>query len=298
MSTSIDCYPWWHAKFEPLRQAKQIKLNSGCVVNSSGNVPCEPQDMRRAAEMQLQAAGYLSSLSLETYTLARYMQGEVGGGAGGGTLEEAVAVGEAAVNRAKLEGKKDANSILLYRQAPSHPNYGWYGPIHGFGGTTTAPYGRWATTHVDPTVLAVMLADLVTSGKSGNFSRGADDQDGLEYSANFPNVEGYVNNLASRSKFWVGLLPGVNHWRTFLQTTIKGETNKTPKGIARVQYTMSVLANDMAVTGKRAMAHPWPKDMPICARPGGLLAAAGILGATAGIIAFNQGWLGRFGKPV
>lgn len=292
MATSTTCYPWWHAKFAPLR-ANPIYVRSGCAINAAGNVACDPEAMRAKAEAFLRAGGYLDKLSLETYTLARYTQGEVGGGHGGGTIEEAVAVGEAAINRAKLEGRRDANAILLYRQRPGHPNYGFYGPIHASGGTSSAPYGRWATTHTDPTVLACLLADLITSGKSGNFNRGADDQAGLQYVANFPSIPGAITTWANRGAFWVGPLPGVDHWRTFLVRHHKDETASTPWGIARVQWTLAHLNADMAANGgARKMARPWPANLPTCAR-GGLLAVAGILGATVGALAFSHGWVKR-----
>lgn len=288
MATSTNCYPWWHAKFAPL-QARPIYLYSGCSVNAAGNVGCDPEAMRAAAEQKLREGGYLRNLSLETYTLARYMQGEVGGGYGGGTLEEAVAVGEAAINRAKLEGKRDANAILLYRQNPGHPNYGFYGPIHGPGGTATAPYGRWATTHADPTVLAVLLADLITSGKSGNLSRGAVDQASPAYAANFPSIPGYVKYLANNRLFWIGPVPGIDHWRTFLVANQPGQSSGTPWGTARVQYTLDYLDADMAANGgQRKIAKPWPADLPICTRSG-LLIAAGIVGLTAGALVWSHG---------
>jgi len=284
-----DCYPWWHAKFEPFR-AQPIYVSSGCAINAIGNVACEPERMRADAEAFLRAHGFLSSLSLEAYTLARYMQGEVGGGHPPGTLEEAVAVGEAAVNRAKLEGKRDANAILLYRQNPSHPNYGWYGPIHGGTGTTTAPYGRWATTGVDPTVLSCLLADLIVSGQSGNFSKGADDQAGIQYTANFPSLPAYVTYLANNHGFWVGPLVGVDHWRTFLVRNQRGETASTPWGAERVKFTLDYLNMDMAASGGRKMPQPWSKDLPMCPRSGALW-IAGLLGLTIGALAFSHGWI-------
>lgn len=292
MATPTNCYPWWHAKYAPLR-AKPIYVNSGCGVNASGNVGCSPETMRGKAEAFLRTGGFLSELSLETYTLARYMQGEVGGGHGPGTIEEAVAVGEAAVNRAKLEGLKSVNSLLLYRQSSGHPNYGFYGPIHASGGTSSAPYGRWATTHTDPTVLACVLADLVTSGRSGNFNQGADDQAGLQYSVNFPTITGAIMSWANRHLFWVGPLPGVDHWRTFLVKTHKAETSKTPWGAEWAKFCVDYLNRDMAANGgARKMAKPWPADLPTCTR-GSLLAIVGLLSATAGALAFSHGWLRR-----
>lgn len=259
MSTPVDCFPWFHAEYAPLANATQVYVSSGCSVNAQGNIPCDPEMMRASAEQTLRAAGYNVDLSLEAYTLARYMQGEVGDG----SIEERVAVGEAAVNRAKLEGKSSANDILLYRQPVGHPNRGFYGPIHGPGGVTTAPYGRWATTQSDPTVLTLLLANLIASGQTNDFSRGADDQDGIEYSAAFPNIPAYLNQLAANHKFWVGPLPGVDPWRTFLQTTIPSESNQTPGGQQMIQDALAQIFN---ADGSRNRP-TWDPNMPVCARP-------------------------------
>jgi hypothetical protein len=284
--TQAYCYPWWHSDFQPLVKATAGKtiIRSGCSLNAKGNIGCEPEAMRLNAEAQLRVAGYLSNLSLETYTLARYMQGEVGSG----TIEERVAVGEAAVNRAKLENKRSVLDILLYRQAVGHPNRGYYGPIHGTSGVTTAPYGRWATTNADPSILTTLLADLVTSGKSGNFSRGADDQDGIEYASAFPNIPSYVKNLANRGKFWVGPLPGIDHWHTFLQTTYRGETATTPTGAMLVAETLKALDGRIRPV--------WPPDLPVCGKPINWLLIAGITGTLVGAWASVKGLFRRVGS--
>jgi len=284
MATSTQCYPWFHAKFEPLRQAKQVTIRSGCSLGSNGNINCPPEAMRANAEAQLRAMGALGSLDLETYTLARYMQGEVGSG----TIEERVAVGEAAVNRAKLAGKKSALDILLYRQAPGHPNRGWYGPIHGSGGVTSAPYGRWATTSADPTVLTLLLANLVTSGQSNNFSRGADDQDGLEYTAAFPDPAYKVTKEAGEGNYWVGPLPGVDHWHTFLWRHY-GVSKSSAEGAA-------LLARGLAAVADRTRP-TWPADMPVCNKPasGSMLVFVGMAAAAAGAYAFSRGLIKRVG---
>lgn len=260
-------------------------LKSGCFVGGDGNIPCQPESMRANAEAQLAALGHPKSLSLEAYTLARYMQGEVGGG----SVEERVAVGEAAVNRAKLEGRGSVLDILLYRQPAGHPNRGWYGPIHGSSGVTSAPYGRWATTSADPSLLTTLLAILIINGETHNFSNGADDQDGIEYASAFPNIPAYVTQLANRGKFWVGLLPGVDHWRTFLQTTVKGETASTPWGSARVAETLKALEGRIRPT--------WDPNLPVCSKPASTLAmwlAMG-LGFLGGAIAFTKGYWRRVG---
>ncbi len=269
MATSLDCFPFFHTAGDGVAN---VRLSSGCGIDANGNVPCDPEQLRAQAEDKMHELGWDGSLSLEAYTLARYMQGEVGDG----SLEERVAVGEAAVNRAKLEGLSDANDILLYRQPIGHPNRGFYGPIHGPGGVTTAPYGRWATTNVDPTFLTAILADLVSRGETADFSNGADDQDGIEYSAAFPDIPAYVRGLARRHKFWVGLLPGVDHWRTFLQTTVPDETDQTEWGAARVAMTLAALEGRVRPT--------WDPNMPVCSKPAGgsMLWFFGLLGLFGG----------------
>lgn len=257
MGTPTDCYPWFHAEFAELVSGPQVRVSSGCSVDGSGNIPCPPESMRANAETQLRAAGWGGSLSLEAYTLARYMQGEVGSG----TIEERVAVGEAAINRARREKLGSVLDLLLYRQPQGHPNRGWYGPIHGPSGVSSAPYGRWATTSADPTVATLVLADFVASGKSGNFARDADDQDGPEYwiSQGQGALHNYVRTEASRGQYWVGPLPGVDHWRTFLQFT-PGISVNTEAGQA------------LLMRGLEALTLPrrspdWPADMPVCSKP-------------------------------
>lgn len=258
MATPTDCYPWFHAEFAGLVSGPQAKVLSGCSVDGSGNIPCSPESMRANAEMQLRASGWAGSLSLEAYTLSRYMQGEVGSG----TIEERVAVGEAAVNRARRENLPGGViDLLLNRQPQGHPNRGWYGPIHGPGGISSAPYGRWATTSADPTVATLILADFVASGKSGNFSRNADDQDGPEYWA--PQGQdalwGYVRREASRGQYWVGPLPGVDHWRTFLQFT-PGVNVNTPEGQELLQRGLDALTLPVRRPS-------WDPSMPVCSKP-------------------------------
>lgn len=187
------CWPAWHPRYVGLSNKP---ISSGCAT-VDGNVQCDPAAMAAKA-----------GVSLPVYTLARYMQSEVGSG----TIEERVAVGEAAVNRARLAGT-DILARLLYRQPAGHPNRGYFGPIHGPGGTSTAPYGRWAATSKDPSPQTLALAELVLSGRSGNFARGADDQNGLEY---FSNPAANVRGQAAEGDYWVGPLPGVDHMRTFL----------------------------------------------------------------------------------
>ncbi len=290
MATPTTCLPWWHQRFAPVAAAPQVTIGSGCSTNASGNIPCSPESMRANAEQRLQQAGYLSSLSLDAYTLARYMQGEVGNG----TIEERVAVGEAAVNRARREGTS-INGLLLYRQPAGHPNRGFYGPIHGVGtGVSTAPYGRWATTAADPTLLTVLLANLVITGESADFANGADDQDGPEawISQGQAALNNYVARLASQGKYWVGPLPGVDHWRTFLQIT-PGVSASSPAGQALMQRGMEALA----LPARRPW---WPSDLPFCPRQASTngLTLAVLGGIFLGMLGFTRGWFRRAAERV
>lgn len=212
MPTDTTCLPWWHTKFDDVA-AFTISM-AGCQVGPDGNVPCDPEAMRADAEAQMNAAGYDGTLSLDAYSLARYVQSEVGVHA----IEETVAVAEAAINRGKLQGGSPSQ-VLLYRPGSG---YGHYGPIHGIGtGTSTAPYGRWAATSQDPSLKALLIAKFVADGDSNNFSNNADDQDGPEawIRQGQAALTGYVQNLARNNKYWVGPLPGIDPWHTFLQTT-------------------------------------------------------------------------------
>lgn len=281
------CYPHFHNIGAGV---PHVIIKSGCSIGSNGNISCSPESMRAAAEAQLKQAGYLPSLNLDAYTLARYMQGEVGNG----TVEERVAVGEAAVNRARRE-KTTIQGLLLYRQPVGHPNRGYYGPIHGVGtGVSTAPYGRWATTSADPSLLTILLAELVVSGKSGNFSGGADDQDGPEawISKGQASLNNYVRGLASRGKYWIGPLPGIDHWHTFLQFT-PGVKADSPMGQMLIERGLVALSLP-------ATRPKWPADLPVCSAPASSvgLTVALLGGIAAGMWAFARGLFRRAGERV
>jgi hypothetical protein len=280
-----DCLPWWHSKFDSV-PAFTVSM-SGCRVGSDGNVPCDPEALRADAEAQLRGAGYDVSLSLEAYTVARYLQSEVGTSG----IEEAVAVAEAGVNRATRNGGSVLD-VLLYRPGSG---YGHYGPIHGIGtGTSTAPYGRWAATSQDPTLKALLIAQLVTSGDSGNFSQDADDQDGPEawvYKGQ-DSLNNYVIGLARNGKYWVGPLPGVDHWKTFLQFT-PGISASSSEGQALMQRGIDAL--------QLPMVRPDWSGLSVCSEPlfkGGPLSRGEIvlisvvsIAALFGALKFDK-WLG------
>jgi hypothetical protein len=284
MSTSTTCFPWWHATFQPLAVAPQTTVSSGCAVNqATGNIDCDPEAMRARAEQFMRAHGYQINVDLPTYTLARYMHSEVGSG----TIEERVAVGEAAVNRARLEKlPQGVVSLLLYRQPSKR-----YGEIQR-GGT-----GRWAATSRDPTILTLLLANLITSGQSGNFNDGADDQDGLEYITYFPSADWKVRDEAKRGKYWVGPLPGVDHWKTWLWRTY-GVSPNTAQGMALLQRGLNEVARCQgSSSGKRCMnRNVWPSNMPVCDKPVGWgLILAGLAGTFVGAWAFTRGVFHRAG---
>lgn len=256
--------PWWSSYYQAL---PKIAVPSGCPT-VKGNVDCDPETMRAKAERQGLAQGWWPQgkpLTLETYTIARYITSEVGSG----TPEERVAVAEAVVNRARLE-HTDVNGMLLYRQKPGHPNRGHYGPIHGPAGVSTAPYGRWAATSRDPTSVNLLLADFVLSGGSSDFAQGADDQNGMEY---FKDPAANVRKEAAQGDYWIGPLPGVDYWRTFLYKHF-GYSPTSPEGKRLLQRGLDAVANK-----KR----PSWSGAPYGARPAGiglklLLGAAVALG--------------------
>jgi hypothetical protein len=265
--TATDCYPPFHAKFAALAAGPQTTVFSGCAVNALGNIACAPEAMRANAEVQLRrlAPGlFEGGLSLEAYTLARYMASEVGSG----TVEERVAVGEAAVNRAKLERlSRGILSLLLFRQGSGHPNFGFYGPIHATAESCAQrglpefchPFGRWAATTRDPTVLTLLLANLIMTGQSGNFANGADDQSDMLNRKAYPNPASTLQHKATKGDYWVGPLPGINHHHTFLFRQF-GFSPVSPQGAALLVRGIAALSSPPPV---------WPANLPICstARP-------------------------------
>ena len=277
-STAEPCLPWWHSLLSHAsgRPSGAI-LGSGCST-AGGNVQCDPATMAAAAGRRL---GY--PVSLAVYTLARYIASEVGSG----TVEEKVAVGEAAVNRARIEKlSQGILSLLLYRQKPGHANRGYYGPIHGTSGVSTAPYGRWAATSRDPTAGDVDVARLVLSGQSGQFARGADDQNGPEY---FDNPLTKVKSSALKRNYWVGPLPGVDHWHTFLYTY---RPDIAPDSV----LGQWLLARGVAALSNKSI-HPNWDGLPVCAKPNGWIAGTitFVVGSAAGFFALKamkkRGWV-------
>jgi hypothetical protein len=249
--------------------------------------------MRAAAESAMRELGYWGKgrMPLAVYTAARYVASEVGSG----TPEEKVAVIEAAVNRAELERLRDINSLLLYRQGPGHPNYGYYGPIHKGGDVSTHPYGRWAATSKDPGIDDLLIADFVLAGRTKNFSRGADDQLGMDAilrKKGAAAVTYAVKANAAKQDYWVGPLPGVDHWHTFLFAHRPDIDPSSTTGQALIQRaldaTTTMIRPDWSTI---AMCSSGPKmPVPVFA---GLALAAGLGLAYAMAVYVEPTWRDR-----
>jgi lysophospholipase L1-like esterase len=249
-------YASWHPHFAPLigTVVDATYLHSGCRPDALGNIQCDPEAMRAGAEKQLQASKFWPAgkpLDLETYTLARYMQGEIGPG----TAEERVAVGEAAVNQARLRGQ-DVVGVLLHTQ-PNH----LYGEINvpGKGNFNH----RWASTSADPSILTTLLADLVISGNSEDISHGADNQDGLEFKRFFPVPMDRILSEARSGSYWVGPVAGVDHWKTTLFRNY-GFKPDSSEGRALIERARAVFGNPAYEGGivARSMRPVWPARLP------------------------------------
>lgn len=266
--TSTACFPWWHTVLDPITKGRKYIVNSGCAVNSTGNVNCSPDSLRSAAEKTLRESGWSTApLSLDAYTLARYMASEVGSG----TAEERIAVGEAGLNRAKMRGIS-ISQLLLGANNPD--NKGYYGPIHGTSGVTSAPYGRWASTSRDPTLADLLIAQWILNGTIRNFANGADDQVGMEYTAAFPDPAAKVKREAATGDYWVGPLPGVDHWHTFLFRHY-GYSTSSPEGQFLLQRGLSAVAN---------RARPDWSTLPTCSKASSSVAGRVIAGGLVSVV--------------
>lgn len=266
------CFPAWYERYRVFETDTPRVRSGASTVN--GNVQARPEDLARAAS---QAIG--RNVSVEAYTLARYLSSEVGSG----TLGEKVAVAQNALNRVRyIEPRvKTATNLLLYRQASGHPNRGFYGPIHGSAGVSSAPYGRWAATSRDPSVGDLHIALGVLSGDiDPSFSKGADDQMGPEH-LNDP-VASVVSHGKNRRQYWVGPIPGVDPWHTIQYRTIKDLDPSSALG-------QTLIARGVAAM--KAARPDWSKT-PICSEesvlPRLLLGFGATILAGAGFAATRQ----------
>jgi len=243
LTLPVTCFPAWHTVYGQYRgrKSKDVVV-SGCAT-VDGNVTCAPSAMASHA-----------GVSLGAYTLARYLASEVGSG----SAEEKVAVAQAAVNRVlyveNMSGSLEdrVNKLLLYRQNTSNSHRGYYGPIHGPTGVSTAPYGRWAATSKDPTRGDLVLATAVLANTiDPGFNKGADDQMGPEY---LNDPVGSVRKHGLDRKYWVGPLPGVDPWRTFQYRMLRDVAPDSELGRFLIQRGVA------AMSGKR----PSWLLLPVC----------------------------------
>lgn len=269
----MSCWPYFSPAYRALDAQAWTKtiIPSGCSVDAGGNVACAPETIRAKAEAWLaqnypQVLAQIGGrLALDVYTFARYMHSEVGSG----TVEERVAVGEAAVNQAR------SSSRTIYQMLTPT---GYYGPIHaprawceahGYSCSSTtndavccAPYKRWASTARDPSIMSLLLASLVVSGGSGDFAEGAVTQWGPEawIKDGQTKLTSFVKNIAASSKYyWVGPLAGIDPWHTFLvRKEWFGPT--TPMGALLVQRGIE------ALTLPRRMP-AFPPSTEVCGKP-------------------------------
>ncbi len=283
------CFPWFHT----LGSIPNVTIGSGCRPDGNGNIQCAPEAMRADAEKKLQATGYWpKALDLATYTLARNISSEVGDR----SVEEQVALAESTVNQGLLRGassrREAALNTALYRQ-PSR----LYGQINNPSGGSLKS-GRFTATSADPTLRSILIADLVLSGNSGDFAQGADDQDGLEYQSSFPVPMNRILQYAQNGSYWVGPLPGVDHWRLTLFRKY-GVSQNSPAGQALIERARAVFGSPAYSGGKVAasLRPSWPADMPICSKPtDGWLVFLGVFGTFLGGWAFHRGLIRRLGQ--
>lgn len=264
------CYPTWHSQLAPLigQPNYEASISSGCALNAAGDIPCNPEALRAAAEQQLQASGLpewpsSQALSADVYALARNIQSEVGAS----TAETRVALAETTVNQAAQRGQTVSQLVLT-----SHS--GLFGEIQG--GST----GRWTSSSQDPSFLAAIIANFVLSGQSNNFTGGGNDQDGWEYQKYFPSIPNVINNYAMccdqkgcatpvpNGCFWVGLLPGVDHYRLAVLKRYPFSYASTD-GQALIQRALQAYANPGYVNGIATNRPVWPADMPVCSSDSG-----------------------------
>lgn len=250
----VTCMPRWIAKYTGLSTKV---VSSGCKLDARGNIPCDPVAMAIAAGKVIG-----QPVSLEAYTLARYMQSEVGTRA----VAERVAVAQDAINRARYTEPRlggNINNLLLYRQPIGHVNRGFYGPIHGSSTTLSAPYGRWASTGADPTVANLLLAIAILNGEiPDDFNKGANDQNGPEVFVSKKGMAYALANVRSRATenrmYWVGPLPGVNHMRTMQYRTMRDVAPSSPLGVQLINRAIAAVQ-----AGAPSWGHIPPCGIPV-----------------------------------
>lgn len=239
----VTCFPTWYPRYLPFAQGTRT-VASGCRT-SGGSVQCDPKAMAAAASKVIGR-----TVSLEAYTLARYLASEVGNG----SLAEKVCVAQDAINRVRYAepNTRTLTALLLYRQPAGCPNRGYYGPIHDDNaaprpecrGNSNNPYGRWASTSRDPSMGDLVIALGVLSGDIDPwFSKGADDQLGpsaLKARGNDP-VASVRSHATNSRQYWVGPIYGINPWTTFQYRTMPEIAPTSAAGQALIQRGMAAM---------------------------------------------------------
>lgn len=205
------CVPHWRDVVLSARTAaKRSGLRrfsvASCPLREDGIVNCDPRMMRAAVESKLHATGlYTRPLSLDAYSVARNIASEAGTDA---DPAEKIAIGEAAVNRARRDEMSIARLTLKDGR--------WYARQRGKN-------PRVASSR-DPQLEDVIAADLVLDGRTGNFARGATHyfsprgmdwlfREGRTDSDRWDVFERWTKSFGLA---WVGELPGINPETQFL----------------------------------------------------------------------------------
>jgi hypothetical protein len=265
---SAYCVPRWAQTIEAAkaRGLKKFRV-PGCSYNDELEVvPCSPEAMRKSVERQLHESGLYppwKPLRADVYGVARNVRSE----AGSGSPSEKVAMAEAALNRASYAGWPLSRVIMK--------NGTRYGRQRG----TNPP----VSTRQDPYWDDLVVAELVLTGQTRNFARGATHYwspnaiDSMHRQGRHRDDRWSLYDRWSGDwgMAWVGPLPGVNHNKQFLMV-----------GKAKRRDAAAWAVADAA--GKHALARtgvPREATLPICGE-GPLLARGSGAGVVVGLAIF------------
>lgn len=306
-----DCLPAWH--YQILEVAANTKgygqwKVKGCPAAQGAidDVPCRPEVLRSRVEAQLHAAGlWTGTLPLAVYALARNIMSEVGQDA---TPEEMVAVVEAAMNRQKYQADKwpTIESQLLR-------NGQWFGKQRG--------QNPVASTSQDPYFVHFYVAQLVLSGATHDFTRGANvyfdavTQDAVRRKCLASGKTDCAKSAhdvfsswtAEGEAYWVGHLPGIDprHMMLFVSGRPARKVYRAPGG--------HTLWSTMRQAALAALGSNGPDerktsyDLPPCAGAGKdserfrrtvayWSAGLGFVGAVFASVYFARAW--HLSKPI
>ena len=274
---SVDqtCYASWLAA-PPAASTSSISSGCGTTAGPNGStyLPCPPTTLAAAAR-----------LDVDTYSLARHLQSEVGSS----SVANMAAVGLDAKNQANERGIS-LTQLLTTPGMPSGAAWsGMYGQINSPGGGNSGQ-GRWGATSADPTALSIAMAQLVTSGAIDGWNNGGDDQDGLNVGSAFASVAAKINAQAAQGSYWVGLIPGLDHWETVTWKNYKDWFGNpiaasSPLGQYLIQRAMVGFSDP-----SRASVQ-WDPSLPFCAPPSVNVVGALETAATS-IAGFALGYYG------